>query len=98
MTECFGELFRVLKPGRWITVAFHNSRNDVWNALQEAIRRAGFVVADVRVLDKGQGTFKQMTTAGAVEKDLAISASRPSDGSPRRLDLQVAVQRQRGHL
>jgi len=79
MTECFGELFRVLKPGRWITVAFHNSRNDVWNALQEAIRRAGFVVADVRVLDKGQGTFKQMTTAGAVEKDLAISAYRPSD-------------------
>jgi DNA modification methylase len=79
MTECFGELFRVLKPRRWITVAFHNSRNDVWNALQEAIRRAGFVVADVRVLDKGQGTFKQMTTAGAVEKDLAISAYRPSN-------------------
>jgi hypothetical protein len=44
MAECFGELFRVLKPGRWITVAFHNSRNDVWNALQEAIRRAGFVL------------------------------------------------------
>jgi DNA modification methylase len=79
MTRCFEALYRVLKPSRWLTVAFHNSRNDVWNALQEAMRRAGFVIADVRVLDKGQGTFKQMTAAGAVEKDLAISAYRPSE-------------------
>jgi hypothetical protein len=62
-----------------VTIAFHNSRNEVWNALQEALRRAGLVIADVRVLDKGQGTFKQMTTSGAVEKDLAISAYKPSD-------------------
>lgn len=79
MVACFREFHRVLKPGRWVTIAFHNSRNDVWNALQEALRRAGLVIADVRVLDKGQGTFKQMTTTGAVEKDLAISAYKPSE-------------------
>lgn len=78
MLDCFREFCRVLKPGRWVTIAFHNSRNDVWNTLQEALRRAGLVIADVRVLDKGQGTFKQMTTTGAVEKDLAISAYKPS--------------------
>ena len=26
MLRAFQELFQVLKPGRWLTVAFHNSR------------------------------------------------------------------------
>src|SRR5262249_50807777 len=59
MVRCFSELHRVLKPGRWITIAFHNSKNAVWNAIQEALGQAGFVIADVRIIDKGQGTFKQ---------------------------------------
>jgi DNA modification methylase len=78
MTQCFKEIRRVLKQGKWMTIAFHNSRNEVWNALQESVREAGFVISDVRILDKGQGTYKQMTTAGSVEKDLAISAYKPS--------------------
>ena len=78
MLACFQELHRVLKPGRWITIAFHNSKNVVWNAIQEALGQAGFVIADVRIIDKGQGTYKQMTTQGAVDKDLAITAYRPN--------------------
>ena len=39
MQRCFAEYQRVLKPGRWMTVVFHNSRNAVWNAIQEAILR-----------------------------------------------------------
>jgi DNA modification methylase len=79
MLACFQELHRVLKAGRWITIAFHNSKNVVWNAIQEALGQAGFVIADVRIIDKGQGTFKQMTTQGAVDKDLAITAYRPNN-------------------
>ena len=78
MLASFKELHRVLKPGRWITIAFHNSKNVVWNAIQEALGQAGFVIADVRIIDKGQGTYKQMTTLGAVDKDLAITAYRPN--------------------
>ena len=55
MQRCFEEYHRVLKPGRWMTVVFHNSKNAVWNAIQEAMLAAGFVVADVRTLDKQQG-------------------------------------------
>ena len=80
MTESFSEFFRVLKPGRWMTVEFHNSLNAVWNAIQEALQRAGFVVADVRTLDKQQGTFKQMTSTAAVKQDLVISAYKPRNG------------------
>ena len=79
MTKCFCEYFRVLKPNRWMTVEFHNSQNSVWNAIQEALNRAGFVIADVRTLDKKQGSFKQVTTTSAVKQDLVISAYKPKD-------------------
>ena len=78
MTGCFREFFRILKPGRWMTVEFHNSKNVVWNAIQESLQRAGFVVADVRVLDKQIKTHTQRTAAGSVNKDLVITAYRPS--------------------
>lgn len=77
MTDSFRSYYHALKPGRWMTVEFHNSKNAVWIAIQEAIMRAGFVIADVRTLDKKQGTFKQMTTASAVKQDLVISAYKP---------------------
>lgn len=73
----FFEFFRILKPGRWMTIEFHNSKNAVWNAIQESLMRAGFVVADIRTLDKGHGSFKQVTTSGAVKQDLVISAYKP---------------------
>ena len=36
MAGAFGEAYRILKPGRWVTVEFHNSQNIVWIAIQEA--------------------------------------------------------------
>jgi len=84
MEQCFREFHRLLKPGRWITVEFHNSQNAVWNAIQEAILRAGFVVADVRTFDKQQGTFNQITATGSVKQDLIISAYKPRTGFERR--------------
>ena len=51
LSKSFCEYYRVLKPGRWLTVEFHNSKNAIWNSIQEAIQRAGFVIADVRTLD-----------------------------------------------
>ena len=78
MERCFAEYYRVLKPQHWITVEFHNSKNSVWNAIQEALNRVGFIVADVRTLDKKQGSFKQIVSTSAVKQDLVISAYKPT--------------------
>ena len=86
MQRCFEEYRRVLKPGRWITVVFHNSRNAVWTAIQEAMFAAGFVVADVRTMDKQQGSYRQVTST-AVKQDLVISAYKPNDGLEERFAL-----------
>lgn len=77
MLSAFCEYYRVLKPNRWITVVFHNSKSTVWNAIQEAMTKAGFIIAQVAILDKKQGSFKQVTAAGAVKNDLVISAYKP---------------------
>ncbi len=92
MTGCFREFFRVLKPGRWMTVEFHNSQNAVWTSIQEALGHAGFVVADVRTLDKKQGTFKQVTAPGAVKQDLIISTYRPNGGLEQRFRLSAGTE------
>jgi DNA modification methylase len=81
MFDCFKSYYKVLKPSHWITVVFSNSKADVWNVLQEAIQRAGFVIANVSALDKKQGSFKAVTTTTAVKQDLVISAYKPSEES-----------------
>ncbi|MCB1055641.1 MAG: DNA methylase [Acidobacteria bacterium] len=82
MRACFSEYYRVLKPGRWMTVVFSNSSNAIWRAIQEAMGMAGFVVADVRTLDKKQGSYRQVTSS-AVKQDLVISAYKPVTGPQR---------------
>lgn len=80
MAMCFKEAFRILKPGRWMTVEFSNTQASVWNAIQIALQEAGFVVANVSALDKKQGSFKAVTTTTAVKQDLVISAYKPNGG------------------
>ncbi|MDB5875724.1 MAG: methylase [Ramlibacter sp.] len=80
MQRCFAEYQRVLKPGRWMTVVFSNSKASVWNAIQVALQQAGFVVAEVTALDKVQGSYRQVTSTTAVKQDLVISAYKPNGG------------------
>jgi len=84
MQDCFKLYYKVLKPGRWMTVEFHNSKNSVWNAIQEGLEHAGFVVADVRTLDKKQGSFQQVVSGNTVKRDLIISAYKPNGGLEKR--------------
>ncbi len=80
MQRCFAEYNRVLKPGRWMTVVFSNSKAAVWNAIQVALQQAGFVVAEVTALDKVQGSYRQVTSTTAVKQDLVISVYKPNGG------------------
>ena len=91
MRLCLDEYYRVLKPNRWMTVVFHNSQNAVWNAIQEAIRSAGFVIADVRTLDKQQGSYRQVTST-AVKQDLVITAYKPNGGIEERFELEKGTE------
>jgi DNA modification methylase len=79
LAKVFKEYYRVLKPGRWMTVVFSNTSAAVWNSIQSSLQEAGFVVANVSALDKKQGSFKAVTTPTAVKQDLVISAYKPDE-------------------
>ena len=91
MCRAFAKYYRVLKPGRWMTVVFHNSKTLVWTAIQEAIGKAGFIVADVRTLDRQQGSFNQVTASSAVKQDLVISSYKPNGGFEKRFKLEAGT-------
>ena len=93
MEACLKEYYRILKPNHWITIEFHNSRNAVWNAISEAIQKAGFVIADVHTLDKGQGSYNQVRGAEqAIKQDLVISAYKPRTGFIKELSLKAGTE------
>ncbi len=83
MAAGFAECYRILKPGNWMTVEFSNTSANVWNAIQLAVTSAGFIVADVRSLKKGQGSINAYTTPTAVQQDLVISVYKPPEGLDR---------------
>jgi len=92
MTACFKETYRILKPGRWMTVEFSNTNASVWNSIQTALTEAGFIVANVSVLDKKQGSFKAVTTPTAVKQDLVISAYKPNGGFEERFQQEAQTE------
>jgi len=78
MTSCFIECFRVLKPNRYMSVEFHNTKASVWNLIQSSLTEAGFLVSQVNKLDKGSTTILGDIRPGAAVQDLIISCYKPS--------------------
>ncbi len=87
LTRAFSEARRILKPTGKATMVFHSASAEVWNALQRAYQDAGFDVEYAGVLDKTQGSFKQVTTVGAVRGDPVLLL-----GPRRRLDKRAAAE------
>lgn len=58
MTESFGEIARILKPGAWASVMFHNSDDAVWSTIVRAIDAAGLCIESAVAFDKSQPSFK----------------------------------------
>lgn len=76
LTGALSEMRRILMGRGKMTLVFHSASADVWNALQAAYESAGFGVECAGVLDKTQGSFKQVTTEGAVCGDPVLLLSK----------------------
>ena len=84
LRNAFSEAFRVLKPGRYMSVVFGNSSGRIWGLVQRALRDAGFRASPVHValLDKGQRSVKGLNSGseGVVTVDLILTVQRPLKG------------------
>jgi len=91
MTSCFKEAYRILRPGRWMTVEFSNTKASIWNNIQTALSEAGFVVANVSALEKSHKGYRAVTTPTAVKQDLVISAYKPNGGFEERFKKEAST-------
>ena len=80
----FKEGWRILKPGKYMSVVFGNSSGRIWGLVQRALRDAGFKATPVHVaiLDKGQRSVKGLNSGseGVVTVDLIVTVQKPMKG------------------
>lgn len=85
MTDSFREMHRVLKPGRWASVVFHNSDDRIWQTILDAAETAGFELAEINSFDKEQLSFKGIRGAKGLEKvtnkDIVLNLHKPAPRS-----------------
>lgn len=73
MRDSFREMYRVLRPGAFLTVIFQNSDNEIWNEIQRGLIEVGFETHDVVIVDKGKGTLKALSSDHGTGQDIAIT-------------------------
>ena len=82
LQKAFEEAWRILKPGKYMSVVFGNSSGRIWGLVQRAIRNAGFksVPTHVAILDKGQRSVKGLNSGseGVVTVDLILTMQKPT--------------------
>lgn len=77
MEKCFCEYYRLIKPGKWVTIEFSNTSPAVWYSIQESLQKVGFVLSNVATLDKQFGSFKAVMTTATIKEDLIVSVYKP---------------------
>ena len=84
MALSFKEMHRVLKPGRWASVVFHNSDDRIWQAILDAAEAAGLELAEINAFDKVQLSFKGVRGQKGLErvtnKDIVLNLLKPHSG------------------
>ncbi|NLF03151.1 MAG: DNA methylase [Anaerolineales bacterium] len=84
MADSFREMYRVLKPGRWASVVFHNSDDRIWQTILDAAEAAGFERSETNAFDKVQRSFKGLRGQKGLErvthKDIVLNLLKPRPG------------------
>jgi DNA-directed RNA polymerase subunit RPC12/RpoP/16S rRNA G966 N2-methylase RsmD len=74
------EVYRVLKPGRWASVCFHDSDPASWERLQDVMLMAGFVPGisnEASSMQTGWQTLKMHTSEDITKRDLVVNYRKP---------------------
>ena len=77
-------LYRVLKPGGWASICYHDTSEANWTMLQRAILDAGFEVHTVTCLDPRSKSRKAITAEKIVKTDLVLNCKKPAHGGDKK--------------
>jgi DNA modification methylase/predicted RNA-binding Zn-ribbon protein involved in translation (DUF1610 family) len=84
MVEAFREAYRILKPGRWMTLTYHDISTGTWHLVQDAASDAGFIPdssTKAVFIETRQKAEKQYRSDININKrDLVINFRKPKSG------------------
>ena len=83
MKKAMSECYRVLKPGRWLSLCYHDTSEGTWALVQDLMAEVGFVVdksGSTLFIDAKQKSYNQRTADKATKRDLVINFRKPKAG------------------
>ena len=83
MKKAMAECFRVLKPGRWLSLCYHDTSEGTWALVQDIMAEVGFVLdktASALFIDTGQKSYNQLTADKSTKRDLVLNFRKPNAG------------------
>jgi adenine-specific DNA methylase len=86
LKKAFSEVYRVLKPGHWLSVTFNNRTPGVWSALLNACRAAGFEKVNVVPQKPLSKSFVQSWSRYSLKRDLILNFRKPAKTLIRRCE------------
>ncbi len=83
MKKALAECFRVLKPGRWLSLCYHDTSEGTWALVQDIMAEVGFVLDktdSALFIDTGQKSYNQLTADKSTKRDLVLNFRKPKAG------------------
>lgn len=83
LQEAMKEAFRVLKPGHWLSLCYHDTSEGTWQLVQDIMAEIGFISEDIEkalFIDTGGFTYNQTQAQKVTKRDLVINFRKPRQG------------------
>ncbi len=83
MRYAMSECFRVLKPGRWLSLCYHDTSEGTWSLVQDIMAEVGFVVdksGSALFIDTDSKSYNQIVADKVTKRDLVINFRKPKPG------------------
>jgi adenine-specific DNA methylase len=83
MTRAMAECYRVLKPGRWLSLCYHDRSEGRWAMVQDLMVKVGFRIDTDQppaCIETGQRSFNQFMSDKATKRDLVVNFRKPRPG------------------
>jgi len=80
MLQAMSECYRVLKPGRWLSLCYHDTSEGTWQLVQDLMTEVGFIPESSEAalyIDTGQKSFNQLMAEKVTRRDLVINFRKP---------------------
>ena len=83
MRQAMAECYRVLKPGRAISLCYHDTSEGTWALVQDIMAEVGFVperTESALFIDTGQKSYNQLVADKVNKRDLVVTFRKPKPG------------------